>query len=436
MTAAEFLRAMIAANLVASAAVLLVAVARKPVRRLLGARLAYALWLIPLLAAAATLLPARPLPASRPLAEAAATLDWVVLTPPAGAAAGYSPLLLALWLLGSALSLTVLAVQQRRFTRALEPLTPLAPNLFRAALPGVGPALVGALRPRIIVPADFETRYSEDEQVTILAHERAHLAAGDAQLNALIAAIRAVCWFNPLIHLGAHLARLDQELACDAKVIGDRPAARKPYAAALLKAQLAPSSLPLGCYWPSRSPHPLKERFVMLNRKEPGRLRRLTGAAALAVLGLGTAYAAWAADPAVVPSPPEIVAAATASPAPAVQLAQASPKAPPLTNAAPPPAPPRPTLITQPDWDTRPTVEDMLKAFPEGPPWGNATLRCTVSAEGQVENCVVASESPAGSGVGEGALRLAPLFKMKPQTRDGVPVAGAEINIPVRFAMQ
>ena len=40
-----------------------------------------------------------------------------------------------------------------------------------------------------------------------------------------------------------------------------------------------------------------------------------------------------------------------------------------------------------------------------------------------------------GPGLGTAALKLTRLFKMRPQTRDGQPVGGAKINIPITFQL-
>ena len=79
-----------------------------------------------------------------------------------------------------------------------------------------GPAVLGFLRPRIVTPDGFQTHFTPQEQAAILTHERVHLARQDARINALAALLRCLCWFNPLIHLGARWLRIDQELACDA----------------------------------------------------------------------------------------------------------------------------------------------------------------------------------------------------------------------------
>ncbi|HET9159616.1 MAG TPA: M56 family metallopeptidase, partial [Caulobacteraceae bacterium] len=164
------------------------------------------------------------------------------------------------------------------------------------------------------------------EQTVIMAHERAHLAAWDVRINGLVALARCLLWFNPLIHLAAHLIRIDQEIACDETVVARHPDDRRAYAQALLKAQVKPAPLPLGCYWPARSRTRLKERLLMLTRKSPTRGRLAAGSAVVTLVALGAGYAAWAAQPSA--SAPAVLAQAAA---PIVQLAQAD--APPADGA-------------------------------------------------------------------------------------------------------
>jgi protein TonB len=66
---------------------------------------------------------------------------------------------------------------------------------------------------------------------------------------------------------------------------------------------------------------------------------------------------------------------------------------------------------------------------------GSATLNCTVTAQGTLTECSVGSEDPSDQGFGTAALKMTRLFKMRPQTRDGQPVGGAKINIPLRFQL-
>jgi protein TonB len=59
--------------------------------------------------------------------------------------------------------------------------------------------------------------------------------------------------------------------------------------------------------------------------------------------------------------------------------------------------------------------------------------RCLLIASGTLENCEVLSEDPPGYGFGQAALGMSKLFKMRPQTRDGKPVGGATVVVPLKF---
>lgn len=318
----DFLDALIAANVAGGVAVLVILMLRLPARRWFGPRIAYGLWALAPLAALATLLPARTVtvvaPALPPAGIAVAANPGQVLSAPMSASSlDPWPIVAGLWLAGMLASIGWLAWRQIAFARAAD-----------AGL--AGPAAVGVLNPRVIVPSNFARRYSERERQVVLAHEAAHIARHDPRINALVALARCVNWFNPAIHVLAHLQRVDQELACDAAVVAAHPQARRSYAEAMLKTQLAHRPPPLGCAWLSPGDHPLAERVRLLAEPGPGRGRRRLGGALVVALALGAVGGAWAAKPAnfvaVEPSLNE--------PAPA---AQNRPPARPKPVKAPPP---------------------------------------------------------------------------------------------------
>ncbi|MEN1728252.1 MAG: M56 family metallopeptidase, partial [Pseudomonadota bacterium] len=185
-----------------------------------------------------------------------------------------------------------------RFWRPWAPAPDRARVIFRADTNGGGAALVGALRPRIVVPSDFASRFSRTEQDLILAHEREHKRAGHAQLNGIAALLQILFWMNPALIFGLRVFRLDQELACDAAVLERKRTSVRRYGRALLRAQTG-ALAPLGCSW--RPASGLQIRLKQLTRRAPGRLQRLAGLSSLSLLFAMIASASWAARPEMKP---------------------------------------------------------------------------------------------------------------------------------------
>ncbi len=270
----EILNILIRANLAGGAAILVVLALRIPARRAFGPEVAYRLWMAPVLAAAATLIPR--------IAPGAVHNSLSV------AAFGASPTWIAVaWVLGLLAAGALLWRAQARF-------------IAEARAGRAGPSVVGVIAPRILMPPD-DGRYTAEERELVRAHEREHVARRDPRAGALAAAFQCLAWFNPLVHVAAHFMRLDQEFACDAAVTRRYPRSRALYAKTLLKTQLAATPLPFGCYWPARGQHPLEVRVRLL--KGPRQHSGLTGPILIASGVLCAAVAAWAAQPPIPPAP-------------------------------------------------------------------------------------------------------------------------------------
>lgn len=286
--------------LVFTAAVLVVAALRKPLRKVFGAERAFLLWLLPALAVPASLLPhaaAATTGSLPPIVLDISNLPGTFAMAPAGTR-DWRVWMAALWLAGVVIASSMAAYAQRRYGGKLRGAAAYGADstrwpIVRANDSRIGPALVGAWRPRIVVPFDFDVRFDSDERALILAHEAMHARRRDGWWGLLARIVAAIFWFHPLAWWALAALRHDQELACDAGVLREHRGKRRSYGNAMLKTQSAALALPVGCAWSPR--HPLTERIAMLKQVQPGKVRRLGGAVLLAViipLGIGVAYAA------------------------------------------------------------------------------------------------------------------------------------------------
>ena len=114
----------------------------------------------------------------------------------------------------------------------------------------------------------------------------------------------------------------------------------------------------------------------------------------------------------------------------------AAPLAPP---AAQTPAAALAAFLQSPNWSRRPTVADLVRAYPaeavKANVEGDVVLHCRVTAAGQLADCGVLRETPQGAGFGAAALSLTPLFEAREQTPEGGPKRGSDIRLPIRFRL-
>ena len=266
----------LAGNLLGASLLLaLVLLIRRPVARHFGARAAYALWLAPALR---LFMP--PLPDLGPPAAPSAGVGYSLLVQPAAAAASAAPLPWpAIWAAGAALFLAVHLVRHALFVRRAlrhgRPYAGAAIACDAVITPAVeGPAATGLVHRLVLLPADFEQRFTPEQQRLALLHEWQHHCRGDIWASAAALVGAAALWFNPLTYVALGAFRRDMESACDRSVLS-APGACDPlaYGQTILASAARPIPRSL-CALTSLDE--LKGRLTMLDTNH-GSLRQLAG---------------------------------------------------------------------------------------------------------------------------------------------------------------
>lgn len=228
---------------------------------------------------------------------------------PSGRSAAVSApkLLLAVWLLGTGISLAAYVVSYKVFTvrvrRSLSSATADDRRVYRL-LPGRKPRLYrcaafqtplmfGVFRPLITLP---ERVYDEELLTNILRHELMHYHRRDTLYKWFAVAVLSTQWFNPLSYLIRREINRACELSCDEMLLRDMDRADKiSYGNTLLNMASA-GALPAGVVATTFSTEKrnLKERLEqIMNYKKSG--ARLLAAVLTLVLLAGCGVAAGAA---------------------------------------------------------------------------------------------------------------------------------------------
>lgn len=138
-------------------------------------------------------------------------------TPELGASANplqvLLPIAAALWMLGAAAMLLWALVSWLRLRKRVREAVRLEGNVYECEI--ASPFVLGLFRPRIYLPFSLEN----GERELVLAHERAHITAGDHIIKPLGWLLLAAHWYNPLVWLAYALFCRDIELACDERVV-------------------------------------------------------------------------------------------------------------------------------------------------------------------------------------------------------------------------
>lgn len=140
-----------------------------------------------------------------------------------------------IWFSGVMLYLLYNAVCYMIFRRRIKPLKYIdkSSRPYVAVCENINsPMLAGYKNPTILLP---DTEYAEEELSFILAHENVHFRRKDLWYKLMLICACAIHWFNPFVHIMAHMANRDMELSCDEKVVSGRDISfRKKYSSAIL----------------------------------------------------------------------------------------------------------------------------------------------------------------------------------------------------------
>lgn len=394
-------------------ALILVVVLRRSVRRFFGATAGYLLWmLLPVLLLAlclpswgTSMLPAMPVPTlGRTMVHAGATASR-----PGAAAFSWGGVLFLLWFSGCVWKLVRMVRLYSDTARLCRPMSESDQQYWRTRLNVLstkrlpilawhphGPALLGALRPRLLLPLDFQTRHTLPEQDLILQHELAHQAHRDGCWNLVSEVLAAVLWFHPLLPFALRRFRLDQEVACDCAVLSRHPHVAGAYGRALLNTHSA-DAVGIATHWLEKPK--LKERMTMLKLHSMSSGRRRLGFVCVLALVVGTAWAAQ--NPAAGSSS---AAAHTTPPTKNVRLSAGIKPRYPL---------------------------DAIK----NKQTGTVIVKVKVNAQGRAEQVRLAGNKPVYPSLAQAAMDWASRLVYNPAVRNGKQVTGWT-RIPVTFSLK
>lgn len=139
----------------------------------------------------------------------------------------YSDILVRIWIFGIGAGLLYFASGYLFFSiRFKKNLQPAADISLKRKIPVPvyqsrsisSPALIGILRPKLIIPASAE-QWSKEEFELIIMHELYHYKSKDIFFKAFMTIVCCINWFNPAVHLMKRQFYYDIELACDEKAL-------------------------------------------------------------------------------------------------------------------------------------------------------------------------------------------------------------------------
>jgi len=262
---------------------------RKPVSHYFGAKVAYALWALPV---ARLFMPILTLEAPavidtvEPSGVAAATITELAMVAPTeqasiSALASIDWFLIALivWVGGAGMLFISKLASYTQFREDIVSDGQLVGKhgnirILETAAVG-GPLAFGLFQKYIAVPTNFFRNYSPRERELVLEHEIAHHESGDLFANFAGLLVLSLHWFNPVAWFAWVAFREDQETACDARILQKSgQEVRAVYGRTIAKSA---SGHRLGLASPLNQKDKIKGRLKMLGKGEMSGFRKKLG---------------------------------------------------------------------------------------------------------------------------------------------------------------
>lgn len=138
------------------------------------------------------------------------------------------------------------------------------------------PLAMGPLRPLVLLPSSFLTKFNDDQIFQVLLHECAHVVRRDALVGTYQRLLAGALWFHPLIYVANRLLDCAREEMCDNYVL--QTVASTEYSRTLLAVAQSFTMCPAGCFAPAlaRSARYLEHRVAALLDPRRNTMTRLT----------------------------------------------------------------------------------------------------------------------------------------------------------------
>ncbi len=273
----------------------LVLVLRSPVRKYLGANVAYWLWAIPLIRLIIWNKAEVPLAILEKIDFSDGTILIKVFKNPEiynlVNSISYEKIWIAGMIIWLVFRLTGLIIFRKNLKLQSKKLSSTDLNMlkinhdsyhaeyFYTNMPS-SPFVTGFLKPEIYLPKDVFDGLSSTHKQCIIEHELTHIKRKDLWMQVLAEVVRMIYWFNPIIHIAWNAFRQDQELACDHQVLANcNKSQRYEYGRVLLKG-LHAHALPATMAFFNNH----KQRFIMLEKHNNSKINNIFGIVLCTVL--------------------------------------------------------------------------------------------------------------------------------------------------------